>query len=99
MVEVKHIDLPQEMQRAMARQAEAERDRRAKIINAQGEFQASEKLREAASIISAHPEALQLRFLQTLTEVASENNSTLIFPVPIDLFAPFIKKLKDAGTE
>ncbi len=95
MVEVKHIDLPQEMQRAMARQAEAERERRAKIIAAQGEFQAAEKLREAASIISAHPEALQLRYLQTLTEVAAENNSTTIFPVPIDLFTHFVKKDKE----
>jgi regulator of protease activity HflC (stomatin/prohibitin superfamily) len=94
MVEVKHIDLPQEMQRAMARQAEAERERRAKIIAAQGEFQAAEKLREAASIISAHPEALQLRYLQTLTEVAAENNSTTIFPIPIDLFSHFMKKDK-----
>ncbi len=94
MVEVKHIDLPQEMQRAMAKQAEAERERRAKVINAEGEFQAAERLREAASIISAHPEALQLRYLQTLTEVASENNSTTIFPVPVDLFKPFLRKFK-----
>jgi len=93
-VEVKHIDLPQEMQRAMAKQAEAERERRSKIINAEGEFQASQKLTEAARIISEHPMALQLRFLQTLTEVASENNSTTIFPVPIDLFTPFIKALE-----
>jgi regulator of protease activity HflC (stomatin/prohibitin superfamily) len=88
-VEVKHIDLPQEMQRAMARQAETERERRAKIINAEGEFQAAQKLADASHIISQHPVALQLRFLQTLTEVASENNSTTIFPVPVDLFAPF----------
>jgi regulator of protease activity HflC (stomatin/prohibitin superfamily) len=89
-VEVKHIDLPQEMQRAMAKQAEAERERRSKIINAQGELQAAEKLTEAARIISQYPIALQLRYLQTLTEVASENNSTTIFPVPIDLFRPFL---------
>ncbi len=90
-VELKNIDLPQEMQRAMARQAEAERDRRAKIINADAEFQASAQLAEAAKIIQDHPVALQLRFLQTLNEVASENNSTTIFPVPIDLFRPFIQ--------
>ncbi len=90
-VEVKHVDLPESMQRAMSRQAEAERERRAKVINAEGEFQASHRLAEASSVIQAHPMALQLRFLQTLTEVASENNSTLVFPVPIDLFEPFIK--------
>ena len=90
-VEVKHIDLPQDMQRAMAKQAEAERERRAKVINAEGEFQAAGKLAEAANIISEHPIALQLRFLQTLREVSSENNTTTIFPVPIDLFRPFIK--------
>ena len=91
-VEVKHIDLPQEMQRAMAKQAEAERERRAKVINSEGEFQAAGRLAEAADIISTHPEALQLRYLQTLREIASENNSTTIFPIPIDLFRPFIKK-------
>lgn len=90
-VEVKHVDLPESMQRAMSRQAEAERERRAKVINAEGEFQASHRLAEASSVIQAHPMALQLRFLQTLTEVASENNSTVVFPVPIDLFEPFIK--------
>jgi regulator of protease activity HflC (stomatin/prohibitin superfamily) len=90
-VEVKHIDLPQDMQRAMARQAEAERERRAKVINAEGEFQAAQKLADAAEVIGQHPMALQLRFLQTLTEVASENNSTTIFPLPIDLIAPFLK--------
>ena len=84
-VEVKHVDLPQEMQRAMARQAEAERERRAKIIAAEGEFQAAAKLGEAADIIDAHPSALQLRYLQTLAEIATENNSTTIFPIPIDL--------------
>jgi regulator of protease activity HflC (stomatin/prohibitin superfamily) len=91
-VEVKHIDLPQEMQRAMAKQAEAERERRAKVINAEGEFQASARLTEAAGIIAQHPEALQLRYLQTLREIASENNSTTLFPIPIDLFKMFFKK-------
>lgn len=91
-VEVKHVDLPVEMQRAMAKQAEAERERRAKIIHAEGEFQASRKLADAAKIISERPEALQLRFLQTLTEIASEKNSTTIFPVPIDLLTPFLKR-------
>jgi regulator of protease activity HflC (stomatin/prohibitin superfamily) len=89
-VEVKHVDLPQEMQRAMARQAEAERERRAKIINAEGEFQAAARLAEAAEIIAVHPQALQLRFLQTLVEVAAENNSTILFPIPIDLLTPFL---------
>ena len=91
-VEVKHIDLPQEMQRAMAKQAEAERERRAKVINAEGEFQAADRLVEAAGIISKHPEALQLRYLQTLKEISAENNSTTIFPIPIDLFKIFMKK-------
>lgn len=90
-VEVKQIDLPVEMQRAMARQAEAERERRAKVIHAEGEFQASQKLADAASVIEVHPIALQLRYLQTLTEVASEKNSTTIFPIPIDLIAPFLE--------
>jgi regulator of protease activity HflC (stomatin/prohibitin superfamily) len=90
-VEIKHVDLPQEMQRAMARQAEAERERRAKIISAEGEFQASTRLAEAADVMSQHPISLQLRFLQTLAEVATENNSTLIFPVPIDLVKPLIE--------
>jgi len=89
-VEIKHIDLPQEMQRAMAAQAEAERERRAKVINAEGEFQAAEKLAEASRIIAAHPVALQLRFLQTLSEVATEHNSTTIFPLPVDLLKPFM---------
>lgn len=93
-VEVKHIDLPPEMQRAMARQAEAERERRSKVIHAAGEFEASQKLSEAAKIISSEDGALQLRFLQTLTEVATEKNSTIIFPVPIDLISPFIDKKK-----
>ncbi len=91
-VEVKHIDLPQEMHRAMARQAEAERDRRAKVINAEGEFQAAAKLADAAARIQGFPYALQLRYLQTLREVAAENNSTTLFPIPIDLFKPFFKK-------
>ena len=90
-VEVKHIDLPQDMQRAMARQAEAERERRAKVINAEGEHQAAARLAEAASIIAEHPMALQLRYLQTLREVSAENNSTTLFPIPIDLFKPFLK--------
>lgn len=90
-VEVKHIDLPAEMQRAMARQAEAERERRAKVIHAEGEFQAAQRLSDAAVVIEDHPMALQLRYLQTLTEVASEKNSTTIFPIPIDLIAPFLK--------
>lgn len=89
-VEVKHIDLPQEMQRAMARQAEAERERRAKVINAEGEFQAAQKLAEASEVIGRHPVALQLRYLQTLAEIATENNSTTIFPVPIDLLKAFM---------
>jgi len=90
LVEVKHIDLPQEMQRVLAKQAEAERDRRAKVINAEGEFQAAQRLVDAAVIIEDHPIALQLRYLQTLSEVASENNSTTLFPVPIDLLRPFL---------
>lgn len=90
-VEVKHIDLPQDMQRAMARQAEAERERRAKVINAEGEYQAANRLAEAAEIISEQPMALQLRYLQTLREVSAENNSTILFPIPIDLFKPFLK--------
>jgi regulator of protease activity HflC (stomatin/prohibitin superfamily) len=92
LVELKHIDLPQEMQRAMAKQAEAERERRAKVIHADGEFQASQKLADAAEVISKQPMALQLRFLQSLVEVASEKNSTTIFPVPIDLLTPFLKR-------
>ena len=94
-VEVKHIDLPQEMQRAMAKQAEAERERRAKVINAEGEYQAAARLTEAAGIIAEHPEALQLRYLQTLREISSEGNSTTLFPIPIDLFKPFFRKDKE----
>jgi len=94
LVEVKHIDLPQEMQRAIARQAEAERERRAKVINAEGEFQAAQRLADASLIIEQHPVALQLRYLQTLSEVATENNSTTLFPIPIDLISPFLSALK-----
>lgn len=93
-VEVKNVDLPIEMQRAIAKQAEAERERRAKIIHAEGEFQASQKLADAAKIIATEGGALQLRFLQTLTEIATEKNSTIIFPVPIDLIKPFLDKHK-----
>lgn len=89
LVEIKHVDLPQEMQRAIAKQAEAERERRAKVIHALGELQASEKLSQAAKIMSANPISVQLRFLQTLTEVAAENNSTIIFPLPVDLISHF----------
>ncbi len=93
-VEVKNVDLPQEMLRAIAKQAEAERERRAKIIHAEGEFQASQKLSDAAEIIARNPIALQLRYLQTLVEVAAEKNSTTIFPIPIDIIAPFLQGLK-----
>src|SRR6266513_2455566 len=92
-VEVKDVDLPPEMKRAMARQAEAERERRAKIINAEGELQASEKLAQAAHIIGSEPAAIQLRFLQTVTEIASENNSTTIFPLPLELFRGFLESV------
>lgn len=94
MVEVKHIDLPDNMQRAMARQAEAERERRAKVIAAEGEFQASKRLGEAAKVIGEHPVAIQLRFLQTLTEIAADKNSTTVFPIPIELLRPFIDHWK-----
>ncbi len=94
MVEVKHIDLPAEMQRAMAKQAEAERLRRAKIIAAEGEFQASQKLSDAAGVLEAHPSALQLRFMQTLVEVAADKNSTIVFPVPVDLISTIMDRLK-----
>jgi len=93
-VEIKHIDLPPEMQRAMAKQAEAERERRAKVIHAEGEHQASAKLAEAAAVISKDPTALQLRYLQTLAEIATEKNSTTLFPIPIDLFRHFFKDQK-----
>ena len=90
MVELKHVDLPQEMQRAMARQAEAEREKRAKIIHADGELQASAKLSEAAAIFSTNPVTLQLRYLQTLTEISAEKNSTILFPIPIEILRPFL---------
>ena len=98
-VEIKDIDLPKEMKRAMAKQAEAERERRGKVIAAEGEFQASKKLALAAKTISEHPTALQLRFLQTVVEVAAENNSTTLFPVPVDLFAPFVEKSGGLGDQ
>ena len=91
-VEVKHVDLPAEMQRAMARQAEAEREKRAKFIHAEGEFQAAKQLSAAADTMSVNPVTLQLRYLQTLVEVAAENNSTLVFPIPVELLTPFLKK-------
>ncbi len=96
-VEIKDIDLPQEMRRAMARQAESERERRAKVIHAQGEVQAAEMLASAASTLSRDPAAIQLRFLQTVTEIAAENNSTTIFPLPLELFRPFIEKVASLG--
>ncbi len=97
-VEVKNVDLPQEMQRAIARQAEAERERRAKVINAEGEYQAAARLTEAATIIAREPAALQLRYLQTLAEIATENNSTTIFPVPIDLLKAFMGSMERKST-
>ncbi len=96
-VEVKHIDLPEEMQRSMARQAEAERERRAKVINAEGEYQAAAKLTEASEIIGKHPIALQLRYLQTLVEIATENSSTTIFPIPIELLKPFLTNMENTS--
>jgi regulator of protease activity HflC (stomatin/prohibitin superfamily) len=96
-VEIKDVDLPETMQRAMARQAEAERNRRAKVINAEGEFQASQKLGEAADVIAQHPIAFQLRLLQTMTEVAAEKNSTLVLPIPVELFKPFIDAMEHVG--
>jgi regulator of protease activity HflC (stomatin/prohibitin superfamily) len=97
-VEVKQIDLPQEMQRAMAKQAEAERERRSKVIAAEGEFQASQRLADAAKILADQPSALTLRYLQTLREIATENNSTTIFPVPIDLLKPFLNSGNKTGS-
>lgn len=91
MVEVKHVDLPEAMRRAMAKQAEAERERRAKIIHAEGEFQAATKLRDAATIIDKQPKAMLMRFLQTLVDVGAENNTTIVFPIPIDLFTPLLR--------
>lgn len=96
LVEVKHIDLPEEMKRAMAKQAEAERERRAKVINAEGEFQAAQKLIDAAALMETQPMSLQLRYLQTLNQIAAENNSTTVFPIPIDLFKPFMKLAEKA---
>jgi regulator of protease activity HflC (stomatin/prohibitin superfamily) len=92
LVEMKHVDLPENMQRAIAKQAEAERERRAKVIHAEGEYQAADKLKKAADIISTNPQALQLRFLGTLAEIATEQNSTIIFPIPIDLLKAFTYK-------
>ncbi|MFQ6081979.1 MAG: slipin family protein [Candidatus Aminicenantia bacterium] len=99
LVEIKHVDLPQEMVRAIAKQAEAEREKRAKIIHAEGEYKASTQLSRAADIISKNPTTLQLRYLQTLTEIATEKNSTLIFPIPIDLLKAFIPSLKESENE
>jgi len=98
-VEIKLVDLPSAMQRAMARQAEAERERRSKVIHAQGEYEASKRLSEAASVISRESGALQLRFLQTLTEISAEKNSTILFPIPIDLLEPFLRKGKDKDSQ
>ncbi len=95
LVEIKDVDLPDQMQRAMAKQAEAERVRRAKVINAEGEFQASEKLSQAAEVIARHPIAYQLRLLQTMTEVAAEKNSTLVLPIPVELFRPFMEAMRE----
>jgi len=97
-VEVKNIDLPQEMQRAIAKQAEAERERRAKVIHAEGELQASEKLAQAAKVLSGEPASIQLRFLQTLTEISAEKSSTVIFPVPVDLISMFLQKREKPGS-
>ncbi|HET7289371.1 MAG TPA: slipin family protein [Thermodesulfobacteriota bacterium] len=97
LVEVKYVDLPQEMQRAMARQAEAERERRAKVISAEGEFQAATKLADASDILSRNPMSLQLRYLQTLLEMSSEKNTTIVFPLPIDLIRPILKSIDKAG--
>jgi regulator of protease activity HflC (stomatin/prohibitin superfamily) len=96
-VEVKDVDLPDQMKRAMARQAEAERERRAKVIAAQGELQASETLAQAAHTLAQEPSAIQLRYLQTVTEIAAENNSTTIFPIPIELFRPFLNAAASAA--
>lgn len=96
LVEIKTVDLPSEMQRAMAKQAEAERERRAKVIHAEGEFEAAERLREAAAVLAREPIAIQLRYLSTLSEIGIEQNSTIIFPIPIDLFSPMVKKTGDS---
>jgi regulator of protease activity HflC (stomatin/prohibitin superfamily) len=97
-VEVKDVEIPSDMQRAMARQAEAERERRAKVINAEGEYQASERLKDAADVLSVNPISVQLRFLQTMLEISSERSSTLILPLPIDLFTPFIQGRGESGS-
>jgi regulator of protease activity HflC (stomatin/prohibitin superfamily) len=97
LVEVKHVDLPEHMKRAMAREAESERERRAKVIHAEGEYQAAARLRDAARMIEAHPMAMQMRFLQTLVEVGSENNTTIVFPIPLDLITPLFQGRKDAA--
>ena len=94
---MKDVEIPSDMQRAMARQAEAERERRAKVIAAEGEFQASERLKDAAAIMAQEPITVQLRYLQTLLEIGSANNSTIVFPIPVDLLAPFIEKTADRG--
>jgi regulator of protease activity HflC (stomatin/prohibitin superfamily) len=99
LVEVKHVDLPDHMQRAMAKQAESERERRAKVIHAEGEFQAAEKLRDAAKKISDQPMAMQMRFLQTLMEVGAENNTTIVFPIPLDLITPLLENWKGRGAK
>lgn len=99
LVEVKHVDLPQPMQRAMAKQAESERERRAKVIHAEGEFQAATRLRDAAQTIEKHPMAMQMRFLQTLVQVGAENNSTIVFPLPLDLVTPFTESLRKSRRE
>ena len=98
-VELKHIDLPQEMQRSMAKQAEAERERRAKVINAEGEFQAATKLAQASEIIREHPMALQLRYLQTMREMSAEQNTTIVFPFPIDFFKSFMDVMRKGGKD
>jgi regulator of protease activity HflC (stomatin/prohibitin superfamily) len=97
-VEVKHVDLPSEMQRAIAKQAEAEREKRAKVIHAEGEFQAAGKLAEAAAIVGQHPLGMQLRYLQTLTEIATEKNSTIVFPLPIELIGPLVDRFRGGGS-
>jgi regulator of protease activity HflC (stomatin/prohibitin superfamily) len=98
-VEVKHVDLPTEMQRALAKQAEAEREKRAKVIHAEGEFQAASQLAEAAKIVGQHPLGMQLRYLQTLTEIAAEKNSTIVFPLPIELVTPFLNRFREGADE
>jgi len=99
LVEVKHVDLPEHMKRAMAKQAESERERRAKVIHADGEYQAANRLRDAAATIERHPMAMQMRFLQTLMEVGAENNTTIVFPIPLDLITPFIEHMQQMGNK